>query len=105
MKYILDRLWLLPEYQSRGIGSDFIEKLAARADSRQVPIRLTVLRVNRARRLYERFGFVFLMSPRHTYRCAVQLTPNELLERTALKLPIFAYAKIRPLQVSRSTRC
>jgi ribosomal protein S18 acetylase RimI-like enzyme len=50
----LSRIELLPEHQSRGIGSDVIRDLLA--DGR--PVRLHVFRVNpRARELYERLGF------------------------------------------------
>jgi ribosomal protein S18 acetylase RimI-like enzyme len=50
----LARIELLPEYQSRGIGSAVIRDLIA--DGR--PVRLHVFTVNaRARELYERLGF------------------------------------------------
>ena len=42
---------------------------------------------------------------RSTFSVNNQSMPNELLERTALKFTIFAFAKIRALKVSRSTRC
>jgi ribosomal protein S18 acetylase RimI-like enzyme len=45
-------------HQRRGIGSRLIGDLLASAAARQVPVRLQVLKVNPARQLYERLGFV-----------------------------------------------
>jgi GNAT superfamily N-acetyltransferase len=53
----LVRLYLLPHWQGKGIGSMLLERLCSQADSAALPLRLRVLRVNRAQRLYRRFGF------------------------------------------------
>ena len=56
--YIQD-FYILPEYQSRGIGSVALQLALETAASRNLPVRLGVLKVNpRAKALYERFGFV-----------------------------------------------
>ena len=58
---VLVSIYLLPAWQSRGIGSRILASLAKEADARKIPIRLKVLRVNeRAVALYERFGFVVI---------------------------------------------
>src|SRR5206468_2636723 len=50
---------VLPEYQSRGIGSVVIEGLIEEARRAGGGVELTVLKANeRARRLHERLGFV-----------------------------------------------
>ena len=54
----LVRLFLLPGSQRRGIGTNIITTLLNSAKQRGVPVRLRVLKVNPARRLYERLGFV-----------------------------------------------
>jgi ribosomal protein S18 acetylase RimI-like enzyme len=55
----LNNIEIAPEWQGRGIGSRLIEALIVRASSEGVPAALEVLKVNpRARRLYERLGFV-----------------------------------------------
>ena len=54
----LIRLMILPAYQNRGIGTQILREILAFADHRRLPVRLRVLRVNPARRLYERHGFV-----------------------------------------------
>jgi GNAT superfamily N-acetyltransferase len=53
----LVRLWILPASQGRGIGSQLVARLCARADRAGVPVRLRVLKANPARRLYEHHGF------------------------------------------------
>jgi len=49
---------ILPEYQGRGIGTTLIRRLQRRAKAGSVPVTLQVLKINRARALYERLGFV-----------------------------------------------
>ena len=53
----LYRIWLLPEYQNQGLGSQVLESLINRADELGLPLKLTVLRSNPAKQLYERLGF------------------------------------------------
>lgn len=55
----LHNLEFFPRFQERGVGSEILRRLIAKARNRGVPLRLQVLRANpRARRLYERLGFV-----------------------------------------------
>ena len=53
----LHQLFILPEYQRRGIGSGLLEGLLTEAGQSGLPVRLRVLRVNPAKGLYERYGF------------------------------------------------
>jgi GNAT superfamily N-acetyltransferase len=55
---LLSQIFLLPEVQGRGIGTALIRSLLDRAFAQDLPVRLRVLRINPARRLYERLGFV-----------------------------------------------
>jgi ribosomal protein S18 acetylase RimI-like enzyme len=48
---------VLPEWQGRQIGTRYVSEQLERARVRGVPVRLRVLRLNRARELYERLGF------------------------------------------------
>lgn len=48
---------LLPEFQGHGIGTALLQRELQFADARELPVRLQVLRKNRARALYERLGF------------------------------------------------
>jgi len=53
----LRTLYLLPGYQGRGIGGALVSALQEEAAARRVPLRLHVLKVNPAKRFYERLGF------------------------------------------------
>ena len=53
----LHRVFLLPAVQGRGIGTGLVCEVLAAARASGRPVRLRVLRVNPARRLYERLGF------------------------------------------------
>ena len=46
-----------PEFQKQGLGTLVLRGLLAEARTRGLPVRLQVLKVNPARRLYERLGF------------------------------------------------
>jgi ribosomal protein S18 acetylase RimI-like enzyme len=50
-------LAILPEYRNRGIGSQILKDLLAKAAQRHLPLRIHVEQNNRALRLYQRFGF------------------------------------------------
>ena len=49
---------LLPEHRNRGIGTFLIQKLQDEARREKKPLRLQVIRFNRAVNLFERVGFV-----------------------------------------------
>ena len=50
-------LYLFPSFQGLGIGSTLVSSLQREAADRRVPLRLKVLKVNPAKRFYERLGF------------------------------------------------
>jgi GNAT superfamily N-acetyltransferase len=66
----IDKLYVLPSHQNWGIGSRLLERLKTDGSAAGVELRLTVLEVNPARRLYERHGFVLVQTirPRHHMR-------------------------------------
>jgi GNAT superfamily N-acetyltransferase len=62
-EFFLSRIFLLPAFQKRGVGTALMRRLINRAKVAQKPLRLRVLRVNTgARRLYERLGFALTRS-------------------------------------------
>jgi len=62
----LRRIEIAPEFQGRGLGTAVVADLAAEARAARRPLRLQVLRVNPARRLYARLGLrVVGESPTH----------------------------------------
>jgi ribosomal protein S18 acetylase RimI-like enzyme len=50
-------LALLPEYRNAGVGSTLLRRILDEAAASQKPLRLNVLKGNRAERLYRRLGF------------------------------------------------
>jgi len=62
--WFLDKLYVLPAFQRRGIGGALLRRLIEDAQAAAVALQLTVLEVNPARRFYERHGFVLT----HTIR-------------------------------------
>jgi ribosomal protein S18 acetylase RimI-like enzyme len=52
----LSRIEIAPEFQGRGLGTAIVRDLADEARRQRVPLQLQVLKVNPARRLYERLG-------------------------------------------------
>ena len=55
----LRQIFLLPEYQGRGVGERCVEFVLAEARALGLPVRLAVLKVNpRAQAFYRRLGFV-----------------------------------------------
>jgi predicted GNAT family N-acyltransferase len=54
----VSKLYIAPEHQCRGIGSQLLRSLLDRAWARDLPVTLRVMKSNPARRLYERLGFV-----------------------------------------------
>jgi GNAT superfamily N-acetyltransferase len=65
--WFLDKLYLLPAYQNQRFGGWLLQRLMRDAKAEAMPVRLTVLEVNPARRFYERHGFVLThtIPPRH----------------------------------------
>lgn len=53
----VSNIQILPEYQNKGIGSAIMLKIIQQAQDRKQCVTLQVLKVNPARRFYERLGF------------------------------------------------
>ncbi len=53
----LGEFYLFPEFQKQGIGSHFIDRLIQEADSKALPTKLEVIRINPVKSLYLRYGF------------------------------------------------
>jgi GNAT superfamily N-acetyltransferase len=53
----VDKVLILPDYQRWGIGTHLMRAVLDEAFGENLPVRLHVLKVNPARRLYERLGF------------------------------------------------
>lgn len=57
-----------PTRQGRGLGTEIVRNLLAEAAAARVPVELQVLKVNPARRLYERLGFTVFAEATIHYR-------------------------------------
>lgn len=57
-----------PEFQNRGLGTEVMHALLAEARREKLPLRLQVLKVNPARRLYERIGFAVVAETETHYQ-------------------------------------
>lgn len=54
----LNQMFILPEYQGKGIGAECMNKIIREATASMLPVRLQVLKVNnRAAMFYKRLGF------------------------------------------------
>lgn len=53
----LSAIEVAPDFQNRGIATKLLSELILESRANKVPIRLQVLKVNPARRFYERLGF------------------------------------------------
>ena len=66
----LFNIMIAPDFQNRGLGTAVLRELLAGAQARRVPVRLQVLKVNPARRLYERLGFIVIEETPTHFRMA-----------------------------------
>ena len=57
----VDQLYILPEYQGKGIGAACMKRIIDDANAEQKPVTLQVLRINtRATAFYQRLGFTIV---------------------------------------------
>lgn len=59
---------IVPEHQNKGIGAEVVRSIIAEAETQNMPLYLSVLKVNPARRLYERLGFAVIEETEHHFR-------------------------------------
>ena len=60
-KIFISSLYLLPQYQNKGIGSSIIQQLITKATVENKRVELEVLKINtEAQKLYKKLGFVLI---------------------------------------------
>ena len=64
---IRDRIQILPQFQGKGIASRLIDQLVSTAHESSIDVVLSVLKVNPARSLYERLGFIVVSEDAYSY--------------------------------------
>jgi ribosomal protein S18 acetylase RimI-like enzyme len=57
-----------PEHQNMGIGTEVMRSVVGEAKERTIALYLSVLKINPARRLYERLGFRVVEETRYHFR-------------------------------------
>ena len=57
MRLVLRKIYLLPQFQRKGLGTKLLQQLIRESEVRGVPIELRYLRVDPVGALYERLGF------------------------------------------------
>lgn len=73
-----DRQWelvqvqLAPSVQGKGVGARLVRTLVEEARSKGASLRLSVLKANPAKRLYERLGFVVVAEKANAYEMALK---------------------------------
>lgn len=81
---------LLPQHRNAGAGAALLQRVFGEAMGTQKPLRLEVMKTNRAARLYQRLGFVVIgedeLQFQMEWRAPVVAAPEPLLP-DALKLP------------------
>jgi ribosomal protein S18 acetylase RimI-like enzyme len=73
-EFRLSTIYILPDYQGQGIGTQLINALLAAAFRDGLPVSLRVLKVNPAKRLYERLGYVVVEETESHY--CMKATPT-----------------------------
>ena len=56
-RILINMFYILPEFQNQGIGSKLVRDILDTAQRQSLRVRLAVLKINPARRFYERHGF------------------------------------------------
>jgi ribosomal protein S18 acetylase RimI-like enzyme len=74
----LEQLYLLPTCQRRGIGAQVLQLVLSESHALGLPVRLRVLRVNPAKRFYERHGF--RVTSETPERLFMERAPTRLVE-------------------------
>jgi ribosomal protein S18 acetylase RimI-like enzyme len=65
---------IAPEHQNRGVGTEVIRLVIAESEKQEMELFLSVLKVNPARRLYERLGFRVIEEAKHHLRMQFHAT-------------------------------
>jgi len=51
------QIQIAPKYQNKGLGREIIKSILKEASSKKIPVKLSVLKVNKAQTLYKNLGF------------------------------------------------
>ena len=51
------QIQIAPNYQNKGLGREIIKSILKEASAKKIPVKLSVLKVNKAQNLYKNLGF------------------------------------------------
>lgn len=63
----IHQIQIAPNYQNKGIGKQIIQSILQEASTKKKPVKLSVLKVNKAQTLYENLGFVIYDEDKYSY--------------------------------------
>lgn len=76
---------LSPSLQGKGFGTALLKQLVSEAQAANATLRLSVLKANPARRVYERLGFTVVSEKAHSFEMQHAFNPS--FERTPSSKP------------------
>jgi N-acetylglutamate synthase-like GNAT family acetyltransferase len=71
-RYLLHQIQVEPEYQGKGIGSHIISEFICLAEEEKLPFDLWVIKIAKAKTLYEKLGFKLIEE--HEHNCLMRLS-------------------------------
>lgn len=64
--WVFSQIQIVPDFQRRGIGEKLVRMVLSEAKEQEVGVKLSVLKANPARRLYERLSFRVVEEKEHS---------------------------------------
>lgn len=61
------QIQIAPDYQNKGIGKQIIQSILMEASEKKIPVKLNVLKVNKAQTLYQNLGFEIYNENEYSY--------------------------------------
>ncbi|PJJ08497.1 acetyltransferase (GNAT) family protein [Flavobacterium sp. 1] len=61
------QIQIAPNHQNKGIGKGIIQSIIQEATTKKIPIKLSVLKVNKAQTLYQNLGFAIYDENKYSY--------------------------------------
>lgn len=63
----IHQLQIEPNHQNKGIGKEIIQAIIQKASTKNIPVKLSVLKVNKAQNLYKTLGFEIYDENEYSY--------------------------------------
>jgi ribosomal protein S18 acetylase RimI-like enzyme len=61
------QIQIAPDHQNKGFGKGIIQSIIKEASTKKIPVKLSVLKVNKAQTLYQNLGFVIYDENEYSY--------------------------------------